>query len=1345
MAQVDGSIVIDTEIRADGFKEGTRELEASVRQMASTVKDVGTKAKTALNKQIDAFSKLNGEYAAQSKKVDELKKKVAEYGNQKIPTEEYSGLQKQLDKLSAKYDEVDAKKREWENLGFSEKDSLSMKELSTQLEDISQEMGEIIAKQEQLEASGTAFKDPLKTKEASTDVEKLETALRKLDDMRNCLNTFYSSIKGTVKDFGGSVSTTDGYMNLLQSTLNGLSMAGRGAIYILKSVSDKMINSRNGIDVLRDAFGKLDSTIKKVFSTMLKFTGRTVLAGLKKLANGIFAIHKSANKTSMSLARMLGMSILFSTVFGAISTVNNGIKEGADNLAIYSDEMNNSLSMLMSSLTQLKNSFATAFSPILTVVAPILSSFINLISRAVTYVGMFVAALTGQDSFVKAIGVQQDYRSSLSSTASSAIGAADATNELADATENAADAAERYLSPLDDINRWQNNISGGNGTGGGIGGVGSPIDTGIVLPEDMFETVPIKNSIKNLADKIKKLIKSEDWEGLGEFIADGINKGLKKVYDAISWKNVGPKITAFTTAFAETFNSLVDHLNFDLLGRTVGAGINTIVNTINQLADKINWKNLGRKIAQGFNGLFDEVNWYNLGHLLGNRIRVVWDIFNGFVKDLDYAQIGESISEGLNGIFSTISFSDMADTLATALNGAFTALEAFARDFDWNNLVDNIVGGIETFVSEFQWKDNAEKLNLFLMNLLGALKELSSEIPWEEFGQGIGEFISGIDWWGVLKGVVDIIINTLGGLFSGLDESGTAGKIASFIGKALLAIKIANITGISTLVGNIVNYLIGKFETSENIKKLSDALSGVLSKGSADASKGFDVIKEAAESAAGTSSGGGLKGFAKALAPLVGEAGLIVGVGVAATMALSGLRDFIETMQGGNGVASAFGAAMDSYFNVLTEKGWISSDTASKLFDLKESLESGDMSAEEMKEATSQLMTELSNSGVTADQARQAFDLLRGQYQMSDEMVDALTLAIDGMNTSLSNSTVTIPNTQAAFSALEESTKLLRDEFKLSSDQMTSVNTALYNTDGSAKTAQDAFNSVIDVLESMGVNTEEAAKYLSEKIPGAVRTVESSVNTHMSNAQQKIESTTKSAERTVAESTDNMASDTEDAFGDIDDTTVLKWGNSSREVQLNLRSMKLAASTELANMTKTVRSYSQSMYNIMTKKFEYLARDVGTIIGSIVSNIRDQMNSVISIVNSAISSINYSISGIESAMNFGPWEIPTAFGSRIIGFHATFPRVPRVPYLASGAVIPPNKEFMAVLGDQKQGNNIEAPENLIRRIVREETRGSGVQRIEVPVYLNRREIARATVDEGKLIRMQTGKNPFELA
>lgn len=43
-----------------------------------------------------------------------------------------------------------------------------------------------------------------------------------------------------------------------------------------------------------------------------------------------------------------------------------------------------------------------------------------------------------------------------------------------------------------------------------------------------------------------------------------------------------------------------------------------------------------------------------------------------------------------------------------------------------------------------------------------------------------------------------------------------------------------------------------------------------------------------------------------------------------------------------------------------------------------------------------------------------------------------------------------------------------------------------------------------------------------------------------------------------------------------------------------------------------------------------------------------------------------------------------------------------VPYLAEGAVIPPNAPFMAVLGDQRNGTNIEAPADLIRQIVREE-------------------------------------------
>ena len=76
MPQADGTIVIDTEINADGAKAGSKEIEAAVRRMAASVNNLGAKSKTALNKQVDSFAKLNQEYAAQAQKVEELKRKV---------------------------------------------------------------------------------------------------------------------------------------------------------------------------------------------------------------------------------------------------------------------------------------------------------------------------------------------------------------------------------------------------------------------------------------------------------------------------------------------------------------------------------------------------------------------------------------------------------------------------------------------------------------------------------------------------------------------------------------------------------------------------------------------------------------------------------------------------------------------------------------------------------------------------------------------------------------------------------------------------------------------------------------------------------------------------------------------------------------------------------------------------------------------------------------------------------------------------------------------------------------------------------------------------------------------
>lgn len=114
---------------------------------------------------------------------------------------------------------------------------------------------------------------------------------------------------------------------------------------------------------------------------------------------------------------------------------------------------------------------------------------------------------------------------------------------------------------------------------------------------------------------------------------------------------------------------------------------------------------------------------------------------------------------------------------------------------------------------------------------------------------------------------------------------------------------------------------------------------------------------------------------------------------------------------------------------------------------------------------------------------------------------------------------------------------------------------------------------------------------------------------------------------------------------------------------------------------------------------------------------RDKVNSVVNAVlgffeglaNGVIDAWN----AIKHAMNTLHFDIPDwvpGIGGKSFGFNFSDTAHVSLPRLAKGAVIPPNKEFLAMLGDQTRGRNIETPEGLLREIVQEET---GTQEINI--------------------------------
>lgn len=193
-------------------------------------------------------------------------------------------------------------------------------------------------------------------------------------------------------------------------------------------------------------------------------------------------------------------------------------------------------------------------------------------------------------------------------------------------------------------------------------------------------------------------------------------------------------------------------------------------------------------------------------------------------------------------------------------------------------------------------------------------------------------------------------------------------------------------------------------------------------------------------------------------------------------------------------------------------------------------------------------------------------------------------------------------------------------------------------------------------------------------------------------------------------------------------------------------SVKNKTSRTWENVATFVSNKVEAIKNAITNKFNAARDAVRSAFEGIVDFIKAPINQAISIVNNAVGMINNAIGGIESAFSFGPWTVPTPFGSKTIGFHATFPRIGTIPYLASGAVIPPRSEFLAVLGDQKKGNNLEAPESLLRQIVREESgkgQGDG-NTYNVTVNASGRKLLDIIISEAEMRRNRNGKNPFEL-
>lgn len=307
----------------------------------------------------------------------------------------------------------------------------------------------------------------------------------------------------------------------------------------------------------------------------------------------------------------------------------------------------------------------------------------------------------------------------------------------------------------------------------------------------------------NFINRMKKLAKEGQFEGIGASLADEVN-GL---FAKLNFKKLEGKFTKYANNIGRVINGFVKNLKASLIGAKLGDLINLIIHTINTFYDTVDFSAIGSKLAEGLNSMFETIDWEGLGQFLLNKFNSLFRFLAGFAETFDWLSFGVHLSELINSAFESIDFEAIESFVVNGVNGITTAMwdvlfgtdwGAKGKEFgqsvsrmiqgiEWDKLATNLAHGLASlidfginFAEQILSDDNLSKITnaitTFFRNFFEEVKEkklgkrlaelinkgvkilndLINAIPWEDIYNTIDDFITNLDWVGILRNIAHL-------------------------------------------------------------------------------------------------------------------------------------------------------------------------------------------------------------------------------------------------------------------------------------------------------------------------------------------------------------------------------------------------------------------------------------------------------------------------------------------------------------------------------------------------------------------------------------------------------------
>lgn len=591
----------------------------------------------------------------------------------------------------------------------------------------------------------------------------------------------FSKAKGFINDY-----ISDGLVPLENAVTAYKNLAARG--YETDQIEQLMTALKNSAAFNRQASYTMGEAIQ------------TATEGLKN-ENSILVdnagVTKNVSVMWREYAQSLGVGERSLTLAQKRQAEFNGIMEETKfqmgDAAKLAGTYSGQVAMLSFNFQQLKVAVGEALIPIAQAVLPGINAIIAALTKLANMFAKVTALLFGKSTKVVAAGNSQ-----IAKTADSAAKSNDKLSKSLDgagsSAKKAAEEAETAVAAFDEFNilSFPDKSSSGGSGGGGAGGGFDPSIPDVDDTIDDYEAV--QEEFETLADLFVKML--EDMlaampkfkQALLDF-ADAFNEFNQKLYDAFKDPRILPLVEELGRQLADALNGLVNAIDWNLWGRTLGAGLNLGLQFLTEFLYNFDWINLGRKLADFINGLAKEIDWYDFGRLLWAGWKIALETLAGFIVGLDMPVLAKAASDTIKGFFD-----EMKKTIERIpWEQIGMQIAKFLNNIDWIGIVKSIgkaIGSmvdaaVELIAGFFKTADPSSIVAAIVALGLAALKASKGKLKtlFEKVTVPIGLvlladsiqdilFGSGLTWKNILEGAA-------GGALAG---AGLGAKLASKLG-----------------------------------------------------------------------------------------------------------------------------------------------------------------------------------------------------------------------------------------------------------------------------------------------------------------------------------------------------------------------------------------------------------------------------------------------------------------------------------------------------------------------------------------------------------------------------------